>query len=771
MSDGTHPSDPAKTPLAVRITEVYWRRVRDTGLREQQAKTLRDELSVRVTECLQHFKDTAPDVVAELERAIERYDRLRDAVGVDRRLLEEPSRLLPGVLGHIQAVAEALLGALPALFGLVTGGIPYLVTKKYGADTRATGPGESEPRRTSRLVGALSFSLFYGGLIGLVAWQFSDLATIMLAVLLIPTGLFATAYLRRMRTVLAHLGDRTASWFKLQHVARLREAQDDVVGRLDLLRNRYRVEVLGWDPLPRHFKRRNMWSAVARVSAIGVLTASVALFGMAYRDSAVPGLPLGPSPWQETRISDPTTAEREVLRDAQGVLLAARQLDAMEDRMEVLRGEFLGVERDFLTQEDHDELRILQASYLDLRTMLLKTVWLYRDTNLEASAASNDPLEARAFLTGYAAAALLTEKAWLLYDTFKDDPITRQQLDAGDLAWGIPEGTFRNIESSLSNESILDSLEMATRRFESDRGEDRLPRGAPWTALAARAEHAGPALEEVFEGIVTRKLIRAFQVLSRQARAPVEEITPVVSMTISRVRFKERPPHQGLISPQQLEALRAELQPGDILIERRNWYISNSLLPGFWPHAALYLGSYEELVALGVAADARAEPHMADFQGQDEMGDDFAVLEAIGEGVIFTSFEQSVGEADAVVVLRPNLSEEDLREALARALSHRGKEYDFDFDFETTDRLVCTELIFRAYDGLLEIPPMRLIMGRPRISATDYVRMWADTRAAGNAQLDLVHFLDFDEANLVAVEGDAETLTETIGRSRFTFAN
>lgn len=245
----------------------------------------------------------------------------------------------------------------------------------------------------------------------------------------------------------------------------------------------------------------------------------------------------------------------------------------------------------------------------------------------------------------------------------------------------------------------------------------------------------------------------------------------MVSMTISRVRFKERPPHQGLISPQQLEALRAELQPGDILIERRNWYISNSLLPGFWPHAALYLGSYEELVALGVAADARAEPHMADFQGQDEMGDDFAVLEAIGEGVIFTSFEQSVGEADAVVVLRPNLSEEDLREALARALSHRGKEYDFDFDFETTDRLVCTELIFRAYDGLLEIPPMRLIMGRPRISATDYVRMWADTRAAGNAQLDLVHFLDFDEANLVAVEGDAETLTETIGRSRFTFAN
>ena len=169
--------------------------------------------------------------------------------------------------------------------------------------------------------------------------------------------------------------------------------------------------------------------------------------------------------------------------------------------------------------------------------------------------------------------------------------------------------------------------------------------------------------------------------------------------------------------------------------------------------------------------DPRAAPHMADFQGQNELGDDFAVLEAIGEGVIFTSLERSVGEADAVAVLRPNLSDEDLREALSRALSHRGKEYDFDFDFETTDRLVCTELIFRAYDGLLRIPEMRLIMGKPRISASDYVRMWADGRQSDAPQLELVRFLDFDEPNGVAVEADAETLVETLERSRFTFRN
>ena len=258
--------------------------------------------------------------------------------------------------------------------------------------------------------------------------------------------------------------------------------------------------------------------------------------------------------------------------------------------------------------------------------------------------------------------------------------------------------------------------------------------------------------------------------MADQIRDPLSETKPFISMWVSRFRIKERPPHRGLISTEQIETLRAELQPGDILIERRNWFMTNCFLPGFWPHAALYMGTYEQLHDLGVVEDPRASAHMSDYRNQDELGHDFAVLEAIGEGVIFTSLEKSVGEADAVAVLRPILSREALREALARALSHRGKEYDFDFDFETTDTLVCTELVFRAYDGLLEIPEMDLIMGKPRLPASGYVRMWAEGRDSESPQLELVRFLDFDESSGTARDADAETLVETLERSRFTFA-
>jgi uncharacterized protein YycO len=76
------------------------------------------------------------------------------------------------------------------------------------------------------------------------------------------------------------------------------------------------------------------------------------------------------------------------------------------------------------------------------------------------------------------------------------------------------------------------------------------------------------------------------------------------------------------------------------------------------------------------------------------------VIEAMSEGVLFTSLEHAVGEADAVAVLRPRLTDAQRREAIARAFSHHAKPYDFEFDFFSTDRLVCSEVCYRAY-GLL----------------------------------------------------------------------
>ena len=73
------------------------------------------------------------------------------------------------------------------------------------------------------------------------------------------------------------------------------------------------------------------------------------------------------------------------------------------------------------------------------------------------------------------------------------------------------------------------------------------------------------------------------------------------------------------------------------------------------------------------------------------------IIEALSEGVVFNSLEHSIGGADAAAVLRPKLSQAEIKEAICQAFGHAAKPYDFEFDFTSRDKLVCTEVVFRAY--------------------------------------------------------------------------
>jgi hypothetical protein len=214
-----------------------------------------------------------------------------------------------------------------------------------------------------------------------------------------------------------------------------------------------------------------------------------------------------------------------------------------------------------------------------------------------------------------------------------------------------------------------------------------------------------------------------------------------------------------LISRVQIEDLKGILQPGDIILERRNWYLSNGFLPGYWTHMALYVGTAEDLTRRGLATHPYVRPHLDRFRQPDRNGYEYRAIEATVWGVIFSSLEETAA-ADHLAVLRPRVSEARKNAAIARAFSHTGKPYDFDFDFFSTDRLVCTELIYRAYDELIdgeriEFPLVR-ILGRDTLPPDEIVRVFARQRSpdpAGGGQpvgrpapgrLEFVLFLDGD---------------------------
>ncbi|MDP7011095.1 MAG: YiiX/YebB-like N1pC/P60 family cysteine hydrolase [Verrucomicrobiota bacterium] len=189
------------------------------------------------------------------------------------------------------------------------------------------------------------------------------------------------------------------------------------------------------------------------------------------------------------------------------------------------------------------------------------------------------------------------------------------------------------------------------------------------------------------------------------------------------------------------------LQPGDIILTRRNWHLSNAFLPGFWPHAALYVGTEKQLKELGIT-DKNAGVGWEDYKNEQE-GHPRVILEAVGEGVRFHSAEYTLN-ADYVMVLRPRfprlLDPEDKKGALKKALlkaftEYHGLPYDFDFDFVDEHKIVCSELIYRIYSKELDFD-WETVVGKEVVSPLSIARRFKRELGSDKAQFEFVMFLD-----------------------------
>jgi hypothetical protein len=234
---------------------------------------------------------------------------------------------------------------------------------------------------------------------------------------------------------------------------------------------------------------------------------------------------------------------------------------------------------------------------------------------------------------------------------------------------------------------------------------------------------------------------------------------------------------ESFISPEQIRSLPSRLEPGDILLERREWYLSNLGLPGFWTHAALYVGTVAErraffndhqvrqlVRARGLASGDFEEmlrgyyPSAYKSSSTRQEGNHFPrVLEAVSEGVIFTTLEHSAA-ADSLAVLRPRLSKREKAEALLRAFHYSGRPYDFNFDFRTDSSLVCSELVYKVYEpapGMTGVRfPLVKMMGRPVSTPNDMAKQFSEQYGKPGQQTEFVLFLDGSEKTNSAAEAD-----------------
>jgi hypothetical protein len=336
---------------------------------------------------------------------------------------------------------------------------------------------------------------------------------------------------------------------------------------------------------------------------------------------------------------------------------------------------------------------------------------------------------------------------------------------------GLPGGTYARLKFRFLNVAI--ATEFAARRLIVANLD---PMRSP--ALAEGIKEDATALWRAGRGKGVKLTAKnALAVLRRTAGTAWLPVQTGVSEWMGDTKVYR--PHRDLISHDQIRDIANRLEPGDILLERREWYLSNIGLPGYWPHAALYMGSPEErrnyfdtpeirawLVTENVAAQdfdallATREPTAyANARNLDAAGHAPRVIEAMSEGVSFTTLEHSAS-CDALVALRPRATKVEKARALLRAFHYAGRPYDFNFDFATDSALVCTELVYKAYEpasGFIGVRfgPSR-VLGRLVLPANEIARQFDAELGRPNQQLDFVFFLDGNERSDGAAEASVE---------------
>jgi len=176
-----------------------------------------------------------------------------------------------------------------------------------------------------------------------------------------------------------------------------------------------------------------------------------------------------------------------------------------------------------------------------------------------------------------------------------------------------------------------------------------------------------------------------------------------------------------------LNHVSSQLHAGDILLEKTPFRLTDKLIPGHWGHAAIWIGTEPELKALGIWRDPAIVPY------HDKIKAGASVVEALRSGVQMNSMQHFLNVDDLAVLRSTDSIKETNIKRILLALKQVGKAYDFNFDVETTDKIVCSELVYTVYTDMNW--PTEKALGRYTISPDNVAK-----KAVEGGGLNLVSF-------------------------------
>ena len=313
-----------------------------------------------------------------------------------------------------------------------------------------------------------------------------------------------------------------------------------------------------------------------------------------------------------------------------------------------------------------------------------------------------DPHQGRVQAMGVAmslAAALTLYDNYLTAVTlYRDDGLLRHYINRGDAGFDVPAGELRRsalaFASAVNRARVRRGIEwyekygrtLGRSDFEDERYLAALVDQSPAYTLVRRIhpiDYAGNVLGLV--STLSLDLVRDVQTEGVNFSSMM--FGNVVGLVESR---------RGKLDDRAdvLEAVAAGLRPGDVLLEKTPFRLTDAFIPGYYGHVAVWIGTEAELRALGLWDHPVVIPHRARIARGN------GVVEALRSGVEINSLHHFLNVDDLAVLRHRSLDDDTRRQVVLQALRQVGKAYDFNFDAQSADRIVCSELVYHAYGNV-----------------------------------------------------------------------
>ena len=314
------------------------------------------------------------------------------------------------------------------------------------------------------------------------------------------------------------------------------------------------------------------------------------------------------------------------------------------------------------------------------------------------------PLEKKLRIKG---AILSLSGALMLYDSYQmivavanEDARIRRVLNQSDIGYGIQEDQLAAITDEFLSFQNLSSIKEAIVFYEQNRKS--IQAGAQvdddlaYLDLLIQSSHSyavlrSLSLDDMITGRIGTQDDTIRDNLNALNRSAVNGVSKLFGNAVGVVEVRKGKLYRNKSAASQI---LKQIQAGDILLEKTPFRLTDKMIPGHWGHAAIWVGNEQELKNLGIWNSSLVKKYRKQIQNQQ------MIVEALRDGTKMNTLDHFLNIDDLVILRKKNLTDQEKRKIIELTLRQVGKPYDFNYDVETTDKIVCSQLVYLAYTDI-----------------------------------------------------------------------